>query len=517
MAALVVGSLCLPLLGLEGTRWLLLALLGACLALVAQQRVFAAGQRGRLGRWLLARSQPRSFPFARRLSYLLAAMVLVPWACSLLTRGERTSWQRRFRGDQLSRLVEGRHFVERATPFFHYLIDPPPGAEQGRRARAACVASASVAPEVRGYGGRLNLLVELDAQQRLGAVHLLQSKETPQYLRGIDRWLRQLRGRRVAGPLQLRLPTDETPRDEQSVDVLSGATVTARAVLGAINESSAALDRIVYGRAHARGEALDRSLARALGEPAVLYLLAAFALALLVLRFASERLRWALATFNVVMGGLWLNLQLSVVDLRRVLLGELPGLAHPALLLLLALVALTTLALGPLYCSAVCPFGAAQELLARIAAVPRRALSPLLDRARYLKYLLLALCATLLLAGSAGPVSADPLALRLGLAADGLLPVLLLVVIAAGALVYFRPFCRFLCPVGALLHLGNKLRLLGRFWRPRRYDRCDLGVRSHRDVDCLQCDRCVRSSSARTNEERPSSSPTTACSQLGWS
>lgn len=492
-AALLAGTLCLPLLGLSGSRWLLLALLAACVLLVLQQRQASSQSKGKLGRWLLARTQPRSFGFVLRLSYALAALVLVFWATSLLLRGELELWQRRFRSDELARLVEGKRFIERAAPFYHYLIDQPPGEKDGaRQARAACVASINVASGVRGYGGKLNLLVELDAKQRLGAVHLLRSKETPQYLRGIDRWLRQLRGRTVARPLKLRLPTDDTPLDERTVDVLSGATVTARAVVSAINESSAALDRVVYGRTRASEGEVSQSWARALREPGVRYLLLAFVLALLALRFGGPRVRLLLLAAQVVIGGLWLNLQLSVVDLRRLLLGELPGLAQPSLLLLLLLVGVTTVALGPLYCSGLCPFGAAQELLARLASSRRFTLSPTLDRARYLKYLLLAVSATLLLAGSTAPESADPLALHFGLAAAGrVLPLLLLAVIALGALVSFRPFCRYFCPVGALLQLGNKVRLLGRFWRPRRYDRCDLGVRSQRDVDCLQCDRCV--------------------------
>lgn len=484
VAALVAGTLCLPLLGLAGSRWLLLALLAACVLLVLQQRRASSSRKGKLGRWLLARTQPRSFAFALRLSYALAALVLVFWTTSSLLRGELDAWQRRFRSDELARLVEGKRFIERAAPFYHYLIDQPP--------RAACVASISVAPGVRGYGGKLNLLVELDAKRRLGAVHLLRSKETPQYLRGIDRWLRQLRGRTAARPLKLRRLTDDTPLDERTVDVLSGATITAQAVVSAINASSAALDRAVYGRTRALEGGVSQPWSRALREPGVLYLLVAFALALWALRFGGPRVRLVLLTAQVVIGGLWLNLQLSVVDLRRLLLGEWPGLAQPSLLLLLILVGVTTVAWGPLYCSGLCPLGAAQELLARLASSRCVTLSPTLDRARYLKYVLLALSATLLLAGSTAPESADPLALHFGLATAGrVLPLLLLAAIALGALVSFRPFCRYLCPVGALLHLGNKVRLLGRFWRPRRYDRCDLGVRSQHDVDCLQCDRCV--------------------------
>ena len=60
-----------------------------------------------------------------------------------------------------------------------------------------------------------------------------------------------------------------------------------------------------------------------------------------------------------------------------------------------------------------------------------------------------------------------------------------------GALFYYRFWCRYLCPAGAVLALGNKLALLRRGSPRRDFRRCDLAARAEFDINCLRCHRCV--------------------------
>jgi polyferredoxin len=119
-------------------------------------------------------------------------------------------------------------------------------------------------------------------------------------------------------------------------------------------------------------------------------------------------------------------------------------------------------------------------------------------RARYLKYALLAAAVSGYAAtGSDRVLSFDPLAVAFAAAPDAW-TVALMAVLLLFSLDYYRAWCRYLCPVGALLLLGNKLGLLLGLARPKRYRRCDLGVRSREDFDCLQCNRCLDAQASST-------------------
>jgi polyferredoxin len=56
---------------------------------------------------------------------------------------------------------------------------------------------------------------------------------------------------------------------------------------------------------------------------------------------------------------------------------------------------------------------------------------------------------------------------------------------------FFRRFwCRNLCPAGAFLALLGGAGILKRLMPPGSPGRCDLGVRTVGELDCLFCDRC---------------------------
>ena len=68
----------------------------------------------------------------------------------------------------------------------------------------------------------------------------------------------------------------------------------------------------------------------------------------------------------------------------------------------------------------------------------------------------------------------------------------LLGVIAVGCLRYFRFWCRCFCPAGAFVSLFNHVALFDRPARRRRnVRRCEVGMNSVRNIDCLRCNRCL--------------------------
>lgn len=176
------------------------------------------------------------------------------------------------------------------------------------------------------------------------------------------------------------------------------------------------------------------------------------------------------------------------------------GFRHHFPFYVLGLLMLFGVVLGRLVCGLLCPFGLVQDLLHKIPA-PKWTVPKGLDRpARYLKYVVLVLMVVLLpafavtetgvtppyfcqylcpagtLGGGIPLMIADP-ALRT--LAGGLFrwKVLVLAVIVAASVLIHRPFCRYLCPLGAFYGLFHRFSF---FQMHLEKDKC---------VDCRQCEQ----------------------------
>ena len=156
--------------------------------------------------------------------------------------------------------------------------------------------------------------------------------------------------------------------------------------------------------------------------------------------------------------------------------------------------------LGRVVCGLLCPFGLVQDLLHKIP-VPKRRVPKKLDRpARYLKYIVLLVLVLLLpafavtgtgvtppyfcqyvcpagtLEGGIPLMIADP-ALRKLAGALFSWKALVLAAVAAASMVIPRPFCRYLCPLGAFYALFN------------RFSFFQMHLDQSKCVGCKQCER----------------------------
>lgn len=177
------------------------------------------------------------------------------------------------------------------------------------------------------------------------------------------------------------------------------------------------------------------------------------------------------------------------------------------------------LLLGRLICGWGCPFGLVQELLYKLP-VPKLQRSSFTASLARLKYLL-AVCFVLLLplayylftgvgipafckficpAGTleaALPLTAVNANLHSSL---GLLfgwKLLLMLVILAASMFIYRPFCRFLCPLGAFYGLFHRLSLFGIKVDMAKCIHCDacmrkclMDCRKVGDSECIACGEC---------------------------
>ncbi|MFB6195397.1 MAG: 4Fe-4S binding protein [Haloplanus sp.] len=178
----------------------------------------------------------------------------------------------------------------------------------------------------------------------------------------------------------------------------------------------------------------------------------------------------------------------------------------PLIVLVLGFFAVTVVGWGRgTFCGWVCPFGALSELLYRLTPweyeLPRR----YHERLEKLRYpLFLAIVAGFLFAPDLGATVAkvEPFkaAFYYSLVRNPFYIAWSLLLVAAGAVV-FRPYCRYLCPLGAGLSFGNPLQRR----EIQRYDLCGDCVKCQRDCEfqailddgtvareqCFQCSVCV--------------------------
>ena len=163
------------------------------------------------------------------------------------------------------------------------------------------------------------------------------------------------------------------------------------------------------------------------------------------------------------------------------------------------------------FCGWLCPFGAMQEFLGAIAKlikIPQIKLSDSVDgKLKYLKYVVLFVCiAAAVLAPKVSDSinEVEPFKTSITLAFVRSYPFIIYVgVLLFAGLFIYKFYCRFLCPLGAAMALGGKLRMFK--WLARRAE-CGKPCQACRPAcqykaidkkgeiqydDCFQCLDCV--------------------------
>ena len=258
--------------------------------------------------------------------------------------------------------------------------------------------------------------------------------------------------------------------------------------------------------------------------------LAVIGAALFVLSIVLARPRWlsvsasrlrvfrlGFLAFTLGYLGWYAQGQLSIVQITGAVKSLVAGaglksfLYDPVSLLLIAFTLVSFVVWGRgTFCGWLCPFGALQEFaahLARLLRLPERRLPPrlgdVLEKSRY------AVLAALVAAAAFAPqlaekgVEIEPFKTAITVGFDRSWPFVawaVLLLVLGG--VYYKFFCRYLCPLGAAMTLGGKLRLLD--WLPRRSEcgqpcqtcrhRCTYdaieksgAIRYDRCFQCLDC------------------------------
>ena len=311
-----------------------------------------------------------------------------------------------------------------------------------------------LAKDVQGYGGPVPLKIHIK-DGRVAAVEAEPNAESPDFFNRAKELLNHWQNKSV----------DEALAEE--VDAVSGATFSSRAIIANMQRG------LAYAKQHGQwGEdgsvgALETSAppivgsggnsvgALETGASPIVALVVVLLGAVVPLFYNNRQLHLVQLAVNVVVLGLWTGTFVSYTLFLRIFAGgvslsAIGALAAPLLRLIVALIYPLAGRSGH-YCAHVCPFGSAQELAGKLSRRKLRITPRVLKLLSVLRNLLWGVLMALLLTGTCTAwIDYELFTAFLYSSASVWVTVLAALFLVLSVWVP-RPYCRFVCPTGALI------------------------------------------------------------------
>lgn len=302
-----------------------------------------------------------------------------------------------------------------------------------------------LAKDVQGYGGPVPLKIHIDKDGRLTAIEAEPNAESPSFFDRAKELFSRWQGKTI----------DEAMAED--VDAVSGATFSSKAIIRNVQRG------LTYAKQHgladggkgAQEESVERTVATGWTLGSIVALIAVLLGAVVPLFTNNRRLHLVQLVVNVVVLGLWTGTFVSYTLFLRLFAGgvslsAIGTLAAPLLMLIVAL-------LYPLagrsghYCAHVCPFGSAQELAGKLSRRKLRITPRVLRVLTALRNLLWGVLMALLLTGTCSAWIDYELFTAFIYSSASVWVVVLAVLFLVLSVWVPRPYCRFVCPTGALM------------------------------------------------------------------
>lgn len=319
---------------------------------------------------------------------------------------------------------------------------------------AFVVSTKPLAKDVQGYGGPVPLKIHIK-DGRVAAVEAEPNAESPDFFNRAKTLLNHWQGKEV----------DEALAEE--VDAVSGATFSSRAIIANMQRG------LAYAKQHGQwGEngsvgALGTSAPPIVGSedgsvgalgtsaPPIVALIVVLLGAVVPLFYNNRRLHLVQLAVNVVVLGLWTGTFVSYTLFLRVFSGgvslsTIGALAAPLLMLIVALIYPLAGRSGH-YCANICPFGSAQELAGKLSRRKLRITPRVLKLLSVLRNLLWGVLMALLLTGTCTAWIDYELFTAFLYSSASVWVIVLAVLFLVLSVWVPRPYCRFVCPTGALV------------------------------------------------------------------
>ena len=329
-----------------------------------------------------------------------------------------------------------------------------------------------LAKDVQGYGGPVPLKIHIK-DGRVAAVEAEPNAESPDFFNRAKTLLNHWQGKEV----------DEALAEE--VDAVSGATFSSKAIIANMQRG------LAYAKQHGQwGEdgsvgalgtsappivgsgdgsvgALETSAPPIVGSggnsvgaletsaPPMVALIVVLLGAVVPLFYNNRRLHLVQLAVNVVVLGLWTGTFVSYTLFLRIFAGgvslsAIGALAAPLLMLIVALIYPLAGRSGH-YCANICPFGSAQELAGKLSRRKLRITPRVLKLLSVLRNLLWGVLMVLLLTGTCTAWIDYELFTAFLYSSASVWVIVLAALFLVLSVWVPRPYCRFVCPTGALI------------------------------------------------------------------
>ena len=349
-------------------------------------------------------------------------------------------------------------FFSQDTNALDYAANVLPGATRietrgsyyiGEAADGSVIGYAAVGQGV-GYGGRLQAIVGVDPAGEIIGMQVIENHETPGFFRLVSSsgFIDQYQDKTIRDTLQL----------ENDIDGISGATISSEAIAASVREgvrtiASDGLDislppekkKIQFGAPEIAlvGLFVTGYIGHKQRRPAI-----------------KKNLRWGTLLTGMIVLGFIYTAPLTISQIIALLSGYWPD-WHNNLywyILIGGILFVTTVDAKNPYCSWFCPFGAFQEIISKLTDAkiyrPR-------GWKRFLEWLPRALALTAIVLGLAlrqpGIAGYEPFATLFDIRGTFFEWALLLLTILA-SLIFYRPFCNFICPIDPVVGYINAIR-----------------------------------------------------------
>ncbi|MDY3704588.1 MAG: 4Fe-4S binding protein, partial [Prevotella sp.] len=319
---------------------------------------------------------------------------------------------------------------------------------------AFVVSTKPLAKDVQGYGGPVPLKIHIK-DGRVAAVEAEPNAESPDFFNRAKELLNHWQNKSV----------DEALAEE--VDAVSGATFSSRAIIANMQRGLAYAQKRGQWSEDGSVGALETSAppivgsengsvgALEIGASPIVALVVVLLGAVVPLFYNNRRLHLVQLAVNVVVLGLWTGTFVSYTLFLRIFSGgvslsTIGALVAPLLMLIVALIYPLAGRSGH-YCANICPFGSAQELAGKLSRRKLRITPRVLKLLSVLRNLLWGVLMALLLTGTCTAwIDYELFTAFLYSSASVWVTVLAALFLVLSVWVP-RPYCRFVCPTGALV------------------------------------------------------------------